>query len=1237
MRFSLSISMLIAGVGLSVFPGAEAGENAIAARWNFDTEEPVPMVARGNVVRDQPGPRPPEFPDLDHDNTAVQLKGSGARFEIKDPGPQSRFDFTNGDAITIESWVKVIALRQGLPAYIVGKGRTHNPRFSRDNQNWSLRLVGGPGGLARLGFLFTSVSSSGKKHWHRWNSDSAFKISTGWHHVALTYQFGKPETIRGWIDGLPTDGKWDIDGPTSDPPVVDDDDVWIGSALNGNPGNSFEGFLDMVAVHRRLFTDEIVAKRFRRKDGPRVVSPGKSEMPNLGDIKSGTVLVQFSEGLPAYDRWPYPIEMPTETDRWKSDVFLLPRIPIRYDDWGIRSAWKAPLLVRMAADVRLPAGEQRFLIRTRALARLWIDGKQIAETKPASARSSNGHDPVTPLAKPPHPDLRIKGYHQQEVFGSVVLPEKEGLSRVVLELVAGGKNQRTETGEVCVAIESADGDSFSILCAGEKPALPLTDAEVEPVLSRIESKLAALDDNHRRAAAKSRDAFWEKRHALAREWVKKNPPPKPRKDGHPVDAFLDAKIEAALANNATASDDSEAFEKNILSVLREECFRCHGDKDKGGLKLDSLEAALRGGDSEIPSIVPGKPDASELLLRIRSDDEDLIMPPTGDPLSEKQITAIEKWIGNGANWPQPPVDASKVAKTPRSSDQHFLRRVYLDIIGLPPTVDEAIAFFRDPSPDKRTKLINRLLADERWADHRMSTWLDLLAENPTLINQSLNSTGPFRWFLHDALRDGKALDRIVTELLMMRGDAAHGGSAGFAMAGENDAPLAAKGHIVASAFLGIELQCARCHDSPYHSTTQRDLYSLAALFSRKAVTVPETSRVPAGFFEKKGRESLIQVTLKPDEPVTADWPFAAVTGVEDGVNIDRLVANPKDSRERFAALVTSPKNRRFSRVMVNRSWKQFMGAGIVEPAHDWEGRDASHPELLDWLAGEFISHCYDLKHIVRLIVTSDAYQREAGGDNLASQSARVRFFNAPGRRRLTAEQIVDSLHAATGRPIDSEELTFVHDGSHALGKRQTLGVPYRAWMFASLNNERDRPSLALPRAQTTVDVLEAFGWNGSRQMPVFERATDPNVLQPGILANGLLVQNLSRAAHRSELADLAVAAESPEALLENLFLRFLSRLPKKAELGAFLPALEEGFDIRIIPADQQIEPAEPEPLRLATWLNHVTPEANTIQLEVEKRVQRGPHPDPRLKTEWREVYEDIIWSLINDREFVWIP
>jgi hypothetical protein len=150
----------------------------------------------------------------------------------------------------------------------------------------------------------------------------------------------------------------------------------------------------------------------------------------------------------------------------------------------------------------------------------------------------------------------------------------------------------------------------------------------------------------------------------------------------------------------------------------------------------------------------------------------------------------------------------------------------------------------------------------------------------------------------------------------------------------------------------------------------------------------------------------------------------------------------------------------------------------------------------------------------RLITTSAAYQREATVENLAALPANERFFSAPGRRRLTAEQIVDSLHAAAGKPIDSEEITFVHDGRHTLDRRQTLGVPRRAWMFASLNNERDRPSLALPHAQTTVDVLEAFD----------EAATPSRALHGPVFAaasRGRGAVAVTRS-WRSELAELAV-------------------------------------------------------------------------------------------------------------------
>lgn len=1224
-----------------------AADTTSAARWDFDNAEIADVITSGSVLRDQPGPQPPEFPDFTPNNSAIKLDGSGARLEIPDPGPNSLFDFTNGDEITIEAWVKPEAPINASPIYLIGKGRTNIPKFARDNQNWGLRLVGN-GDLLKLSFVFAS-KLNGKTGWHRWTSSMGLQATAGWHHVCVTYRFGEPNSIRGFIDGRPTNGTWDLAGPTKNPPVVDDDDVWIGSSMGGSSANSFRGWLDSVAVHRSALDAQTIANRFHRVGGPRIVGPQPEVMPDLGDLPPGRVQITLAEEFPTHTRWLNEGETwPIATVKWTADEFLLPRIPLRFDEWGIRESWNAPVLLRMAADVELAPGKNHFLVRARALGRLWVDGKLIARTEPITRQPPNGEEPITPLTEPPLPGLRPAGYHQQEVLASVdIQPEENSsrqLHRVVLELVVGGKNLRTETGEVCVARLSSNGNIYEILQpSAEKHPLSLTDTAILTALARIEDSLNRLDDQTRHQAAASQNAFWEMRHQVAQKWASQHPAPKVPQSPeeitqHPIDAFIAAKINTAMSESEKSNPaQTRHFHENVLPILQEHCFRCHGDKNKGGLKLNNRVAALTPGDSEVAAVVPGDPENSELVARIRSNDDGLRMPPTGAGLDAEQIANLEKWIADGALWPALPISEADIADAPILDDESFLRRVYFDTIGIPPTATEVREFLSNRQPDKRNRIIAQLLDDERFADHRVSYWLDLLAENPTLLNASLNSTGPFRWFLYDSLRDRKPLDRMVTELLMMRGSPHEGGSAGFAIAAENDSPFAAKGHIVASAFLGIELQCARCHDSPYHSTTQRDLYSLAAMFSRKSVTVPSTSRVPKAFFEKqKSREALIQATLKPDEPVAADWPFAETTGAIDGPGIDLLMQTPNDSRERLAALITTPHNRRFSQVIVNRLWKQLLGAGIVEPVHDWEGREPSHPELLDWLAHQLVSNGYDIRHVMRLIMTSKTYQRAPIGRNLQA-SADQRFFNAPDRRRLTAEQIVDALHAVTNNPIDVEELTFVHDGRRSVSNRLSLGHPTRAWMFGDLKNERDRPSLSLPRARIVVDVLEAFGWTGARQKPITNRETDPNVLQPGVLANGSLTSTLTRATYGSELAELAVRAASAEKLVEELFLRILSRPPSDSERVAFSQALAAGFDTRLIPADQVQAPVELPQLPLVTWFNHLRPDANTIQQELERRVRMGPPADPRLETPWREVYEDIVWSLINHREFVWLP
>lgn len=343
--------------------------------------------------------------------------------------------------------------------------------------------------------------------------------------------------------------------------------------------------------------------------------------------------------------------------------------------------------------------------------------------------------------------------------------------------------------------------------------------------------------------------------------------------------------------------------------------------------------------------------------------------------------------------------------------------------------------------------------------------------------------------------------------------------------------------------------------------------------------------------------------------------------------------------------LTAPQNKRFARVFVNRIWRRFMGAGIVEPPSDWENARPSHPQLLDWLANQLLENGYDSKAIVKLIVSSQAYQRQATGKNRRFR-AEHRFFAAPDPRRLEAEQIVDALVNCSGRPMDVEELTFDPDARRPSSNRLTLGIPERSWMFANLANERDRPSLNLPRAQSIADLLLVFGWNGARQSPRTDREILANALQPGMMSNSVATQHLIRMVRGGALAKMAMEAGSPDELIQRAYLRYLSRFPSPTELSDLRDVLAPGFETRevIDPKLGQEEPGEPfaipQPLGhfpKVTWSNHLRPEANEIAIELEKLARQGPAVEERLQKDWRERFEDVLWCIINSDEFVWLP
>ncbi|MBI3867066.1 MAG: DUF1553 domain-containing protein [Verrucomicrobia bacterium] len=601
-------------------------------------------------------------------------------------------------------------------------------------------------------------------------------------------------------------------------------------------------------------------------------------------------------------------------------------------------------------------------------------------------------------------------------------------------------------------------------------------------------------------------------------------------------------------------------------------------------------------------------------------------PPTRSAPASNGESAIDQFLDVR-------MQARNVRPARVAPDSAFLRRLSLDIRGVPPTPEEIDAFQKDAGPDRRARVIDRMLDDPAWADHWTSYWQDVLAENPGIVKPMLNNTGPFRWWIHDALSDNEPFDRFATDLVMMQGSAYYGGPAGFAIATDNDVPMAQKAQVLAQAFLGMQMQCARCHDAPYHHFKQEDLFHLAAMLKRDVQPVPLTSTIPTNANVIVGRK--VKVTLAPGSKVEPRWPLRELT--EDALP-EGVLRQPADSRERLAALITSPRNERFARVIVNRMWKRFFGWGIVEPVDDWETALPSDPALLDFLAREFMMGGYDLKRAARLILNTRAYQREAKPEGSRETKPEDRMFASQCRRRMTAEQVVDSLFAICGEPFGAEELNMDVDGRRPVQEFNNLGRPERAWQFASLSNERDRPALSMPRAQQICDALTAFGWRESRQSAVTVREESPNVIQPAVLANGLLANGrVVRLSDDHAVTRLCLSAANVEWLVDSVFVRVLSREPTDRERSMFAGLLAPGFDQRRVAVSPGDRRAADAPLRPVSWSNHLNPEATRLKQEMENRARAGDVATPELTADWRERMEDFLWALINSPEFVFVP
>ena len=569
-----------------------------------------------------------------------------------------------------------------------------------------------------------------------------------------------------------------------------------------------------------------------------------------------------------------------------------------------------------------------------------------------------------------------------------------------------------------------------------------------------------------------------------------------------------------------------------------------------------------------------------------------------------------------------------VPLTAPTTDAAFLRRATFDATGLPPSASELAAFLADSSPDKRSRVLDRLLAGPAWAHQWVPYWQDVLAENPAILKATLNNSGPFRWFLYDALRDNWAADRFATALITMEGSVLNGGAGGFSTSSQNDLPMAHKAQILASGFLAMEMKCARCHDAPTHPVEQGELFALSAMLKRDSFKVPETSLT-------KGLKpnSHVTVTLKAGEVIRPAFPLSNFA--KDP--LPGVLRNPEDTREQLAAILTDPRNPRFAQVLANRLWKRLMGWAFVEPVDDWDAQVPSHPALLEWLGRELVALDYDMKLLARRIMLSDAYQRQAEPEAYKPCKPAERRFAAPSRRRLTAEQLLDSLFFVAGKSFECEPLNFDLDGRRAAKDFLNLGEPERAWQLVGLSNERDRPSLAKPVAQALADVLRVNGWRESRAEPRTAREDAPDLLQPAILANGVIGARVVRLSEDSAFTAVALEAASPEAFVRALCLRVLNREPAPRELQPLAEFVREGFEGRVLACKESELARKPRSTKAVMWSNHLHPDSTTAIYEVEAMLKAGDPPTRRLATSWRERAEDVVWALLLTPEFSFLP
>jgi hypothetical protein len=452
------------------------------------------------------------------------------------------------------------------------------------------------------------------------------------------------------------------------------------------------------------------------------------------------------------------------------------------------------------------------------------------------------------------------------------------------------------------------------------------------------------------------------------------------------------------------------------------------------------------GDLPVTNVL-SKADSEQLLIERREKRLGTLPPPPSPPEVEgPTINPIDQFIVSG--WSK----ASGAPSPQLCDDATFLRRVYLDIIGVIPTPTEVNRFLASPAnQSKREKLIDQLLARKSdYAAHWAPFWEDALASQNVSAQGGILTRGNYRNWLLASFESNRPYDVMVAELLDPTMPGRKSPETEDVLGAKftieyvrNDDPTATlqTAANVAQVFLGTSMKCASCHDHFENEEWPQDRFLAFA-----------------GLFSKSDLEH-VRCEMKSGRTVAAAFPFELPDAVAE-------VPNDLSGRLHMAAqAITDPANPRFARSIVNRLWKRYLGLGLFEPADDFRLDVApSHPELLDWLAHDFVAHGCDLKHTIRLILASRTYQLRYDPrleDHFdVGKRDQPRYCRSPALRRLTAEQFLDSVRVATSGQFVSAERAFLDNRSTALGR--ALGRPA----------SRNEISTARPDDAAVVQALE---------------------------------------------------------------------------------------------------------------------------------------------------------------------